>query len=174
MIPDKLVSMNEINSGEMISKEDLAAWLKKELDPKVLKDYYLLPDRKEYLILSPSSIKYAMDYIVHIDEAERKEYARNLNRLWWKFRKQCDFKISIDHPYAKYLGVGKYEIDPEDIVVNILEGVVEDRDFMAAHKKVSPQSYRTIELYSQDADSTVHDLDPDHNKNKVQVEGAEE
>ena len=174
VIPDKLISMNEINSGEMISKEDLAAWLKKELDPKVLKDYYLLPDKKEYLILSPSSIKYAMDYIVHIDESDRQEYSRNLNRLWWKFRKQCDFKISIDHPYAKYLGIGKYEIDPEDIVVNILEGVVEDRDFVAEHKKVSPQSYRTVELYSQDADSTVHDLDPDHNKNKIQVEGAEE
>ena len=174
VIPDKLVSMNEINSGELIKKEDLATWLKKELDPKVLKDYYLLPSKKEYLILSPSSIKYAMDYIVHIDESDRQEYARNLNRLWWKFRKQCGFKLSIDHPYAKYLGVGKYKIEPEDIVVNILEGVVEDRDFMAEHKKSMPQSYRTVELFSQDAESTVHDLDPDHNKNKVQVEGAEE
>lgn len=164
-------SMVEDHTAELISKEDLTAWLASELDPESLHNYYLLPDKNEYLILDKTSIKYAMDNIVNVEPEDRDEYATNLNRLYHEFKPKIS--LNIDHPYAKYLNTKKFPIPDEAVIVHLLEGVMEDKNFDAAHKKAMPQTYRVVELYDQDGIDTVNDLDPDHKKNKIKIEGLE-
>lgn len=152
-------TISESNDGEMVKKEDVYAWLKKELDPSALKPYYLLPDQEKYLILDPSMIKYAMANITHVDPEDRNEYAENLNRLYNEFRP--NISLSVDHPYAKYINAGKHKITPDEIIVPIIEGVIEDNTDEAEEKNF-PQHYRIVKMDYYDSD--VMDLDPDHKK----------
>lgn len=160
--------IEEATAGEMINKEDLAVWLKDELDDVALREYYLLPDQNKYLIFGPSSVRYAMDYITRVDAEDRNTYAKNLNRLYHFFGCKGKFKISVDHPYAKYLSCGQ-KIDPEDVVVNIIEGVVEDKNYDDVHNAAVPERYRIVDMYYQDGRDTVKDLDPDHKKGKLEL-----
>ena len=165
---DSYGRIEEATAGEMVSKEDLALWLKDELDDEALREYYLLPDENKYLIFGTSSVKYAMDYITKVDAEDRNEYAKNLNRLYHFFGCKGKFKISVDHPYAKYLNCG-HKIDPGDVIVNIIEGVVEDKSYEGVHNAAAPERYRIVDMYYQDGRDTVRDLDPDHKKGKLEL-----
>lgn len=160
--------IEEATAGEMVNKEDLALWLKDELDDEMLSNYFLLPDEHKYLIFGPSSVKYAMDYITKVDAEDRNEYAKNLNRLYHFFGCRGKFKISVDHPYAKYLSCGQ-KIEPGDVVVNIIEGAMEDKSYEGVHNAAVPERYRIVDMYYQDGRDTVRDFDPDHKKGKLEL-----
>lgn len=84
--------------GELVSKEQCNAYLVHDIN--VPEDFYLLPEKLEYPIIDKASVKMAMDNILRVDQEDRPEYAKNLNR---KYREMgCTFSISVDHPYAKY------------------------------------------------------------------------
>lgn len=85
-------------SKELITRAETKGFLVHdvELDEKS----YLLPDKLQYPIVDPTSIKLAMDIIQQIPEEDVEEYSKNLNRLYREMN--CSFSISVDHPYAKY------------------------------------------------------------------------
>ena len=86
--------------GDLLNKDKCNAYIINQLDPEVVDNIYLLPDKMEYPILNQDSIRMAMDMIREVDETDRAKYARILNKKYKEFG--CTFSISIDHPYAEY------------------------------------------------------------------------
>lgn len=97
-----LEKKNKINEagGDLLNKDKCNAYIINQLDPEVVDNIYLLPDKMEYPILNQDSIRMAMDMIREVDETDRAKYARMLNKKYKEFG--CTFSISIDHPYAEY------------------------------------------------------------------------
>ena len=139
---DQVINMNEANiPGEIVSKEQCAAYLVHDLG--MTDDIYLLPEKLEYPIVDKNSIRLAMDMITRVDETDRAEYAKNLNRKYKEYG--CTFSISVDHPYAKYadkniilhmtmmLMEGDTAVDDEGTSA---EGDYRDRVAAPPHKKV--------------------------------------
>lgn len=93
------VDLNEAG-GDLLNKDKCNAYIINQLDPEVVDNIYLLPDKMEYPILNQDSIRMAMDMIREVDETDRAKYARILNKKYKEFG--CTFSISIDHPYAEY------------------------------------------------------------------------
>lgn len=94
--PDSTGRVNE--SGEMIKKQDVLGYLAKEL--KMDDTIYLVPGMMQYPVIDATSVRLAMDNIRHVEEENIEEYVKNLNRKYQELH--CEFKISADHPYAKY------------------------------------------------------------------------
>lgn len=94
--PESTGSVNE--SGELLKKQDVLGYMSKEL--KMDDDVYLLPGMCQYPVIDATTVRLAMDNIRHIDEDDIEEYTKNLNRKYLELN--CTFKISADHPYAKY------------------------------------------------------------------------
>lgn len=100
MVSQKMkVDLNEAG-GDLLNKDKCNAYIINQLDPEVVDNIYLLPDKMEYPILNQDSIRMAMDMIREVDETDRAKYARMLNKKYTEFG--CTFSISIDHPYAEY------------------------------------------------------------------------
>lgn len=100
MVSQKMkVDLNEAG-GDLLNKDKCNAYIINQLDPEVVDNIYLLPDKMEYPILNQDSIRMAMDMIREVDETDRAKYARILNKKYKEFG--CTFSISIDHPYAEY------------------------------------------------------------------------
>lgn len=100
MVSQKMkVDLNEAG-GDLLNKDKCNAYIINQLDPEVVDNIYLLPDKMEYPILNQDSIRMAMDMIREVDETDRAKYARMLNKKYKEFG--CTFSISIDHPYAEY------------------------------------------------------------------------
>lgn len=100
MVSQKMkVDLNEAG-GDLLNKDKCNAYIINQLDPEVVDNIYLLPDKMEYPILNQDSIRMAMDMIREVDETDRAKYARVLNKKYKEFG--CTFSISIDHPYAEY------------------------------------------------------------------------
>lgn len=100
MVSQKMkVDLNEAG-GDLLNKDKCNAYIINQLDPEVVDNIYLLPDKMEYPILNQDSIRMAMDMIREVDETDRAKYARMLNKKYMEFG--CTFSISIDHPYAEY------------------------------------------------------------------------
>lgn len=97
-----LEKKNKINEagGDLLNKDKCNTYIINQLDPEVVDNIYLLPDKMEYPILNQDSIRMAMDMIHEVDETDRDKYARMLNKKYKEFG--CTFSISIDHPYAEY------------------------------------------------------------------------
>lgn len=97
-----LEKKNKINEagGDLLNKDKCNTYIINQLDPEVVDNIYLLPDKMEYPILNQDSIRMAMDMIREVDETDRAKYARMLNKKYKEFG--CTFSISIDHPYAEY------------------------------------------------------------------------
>ena len=157
--PSTLSDISEADSGEMVQKEDLEAWVKKELSDSNIDTYYLLPKKKKYLIFDADGIKYAMDAITKVAPEDRYEYASNLNRLYYEFKP--DIHLSVDHPYAKYVNTGKYKL-PTDIMYEVRaaldtlsEGVLDEPE-----EDDLPYEYRYVDMAYRK--KTLENLDPDH------------
>lgn len=100
MVSQKMkIDLNEAG-GDLLNKDKCNAYIINQLDPEVVDNIYLLPDKMEYPILNQDSIRMAMDMIREVDETDRAKYARMLNKKYKEFG--CTFSISIDHPYAEY------------------------------------------------------------------------
>ena len=100
MVSQKMkIDLNEAG-GDLLNKDKCNAYIINQLDPEVVDNIYLLPDKMEYPILNQDSIRMAMDMIREVDETDRAKYARVLNKKYKEFG--CTFSISIDHPYAEY------------------------------------------------------------------------
>ena len=100
MVSQKMkVDLNEAG-GDLLNKDKCNTYIINQLDPEVVDNIYLLPDKMEYPILNQDSIRMAMDMIREVDETDRAKYARMLNKKYKEFG--CTFSISIDHPYAEY------------------------------------------------------------------------
>lgn len=100
MVSQKMkVDLNEAG-GDLLNKDKCNAYIINQLDPEVVDNIYLLPDKMEYPILNQDSIRMAMDMIREVDETDRAKYTRMLNKKYKEFG--CTFSISIDHPYAEY------------------------------------------------------------------------
>lgn len=100
MVSQKMkVDLNEAG-GDLLNKDKCNSYIINQLDPEVVDNIYLLPDKMEYPILNQDSIRMAMDMIREVDETDRAKYARMLNKKYTEFG--CTFSISIDHPYAEY------------------------------------------------------------------------
>lgn len=100
MVSQKMkIDLNEAG-GDLLNKDKCNAYIINQLDPDVVDNIYLLPDKMEYPILNQDSIRMAMDMIREVDETDRAKYARMLNKKYKEFG--CTFSISIDHPYAEY------------------------------------------------------------------------
>lgn len=100
MVSQKMkVDLNEAGE-DLLNKDKCNAYIINQLDPEVVDNIYLLPDKMEYPILNQDSIRMAMDMIREVDETDRAKYARMLNKKYKEFG--CTFSISIDHPYAEY------------------------------------------------------------------------
>ena len=100
MVSQKMkIDLNEAG-GDLLNKDKCNAYIINQLDPEVVDNIYLLPDKMEYPILNQDSIRMAMDMIREVDESDRDKYARVLNKKYKEFG--CTFSISIDHPYAEY------------------------------------------------------------------------
>ena len=100
MVSQKMkIDLNEAG-GDLLNKDKCNAYIINQLDPEVVDNIYLLPDKMEYPILNQDSIRMAMDMIREVDETDRDKYARMLNKKYKEFG--CTFSISIDHPYAEY------------------------------------------------------------------------
>lgn len=100
MVSQKMkVDLNEAG-GDLLNKDKCNSYIINQLDPEVVDNIYLLPDKMEYPILNQDSIRMAMDMIREVDETDRAKYARMLNKKYKEFG--CTFSISIDHPYAEY------------------------------------------------------------------------
>lgn len=100
MVSQKMkIDLNE-TGGDLLNKDKCNAYIINQLDPEVVDNIYLLPDKMEYPILNQDSIRMAMDMIREVDETDRVKYARVLNKKYKEFG--CTFSISIDHPYAEY------------------------------------------------------------------------
>ena len=100
MVSQKMkVDLNEAG-GDLLNKDKCNAYIINQLDPEVVDNIYLLPDKMEYPILNQDSIRMAMDMIREVDETDRAKYALVLNKKYKEFG--CTFSISIDHPYAEY------------------------------------------------------------------------
>ena len=100
MVSQKMkIDLNEAG-GDLLNKDKCNAYIINQLDPEVVDNIYLLPDKMEYPILNQDSIRMAMDMIREVDETDRAKYARVLNKKYKEFG--CTFGISIDHPYAEY------------------------------------------------------------------------
>lgn len=100
MVSQKMkVDLNEAG-GDLLNKDKCNAYIINQLNPEVVDNIYLLPDKMEYPILNQDSIRMAMDMIREVDETDRAKYARMLNKKYMEFG--CTFSISIDHPYAEY------------------------------------------------------------------------
>lgn len=100
MVSQKMkVDLNEAG-GDLLNKDKCNSYIINQLDPEVVDNIYLLPDKMEYPILNQDSIRMAMDMIREVDETDRAKYARALNKKYTEFG--CTFSISIDHPYAEY------------------------------------------------------------------------
>lgn len=97
-----LEKKNKINEagGDLLNKDKCNTYIINQLDPEVVDNIYLLPDKMEYPILNQDSIRMAMDMIREVDETDRAKYTRMLNKKYKEFG--CTFSISIDHPYAEY------------------------------------------------------------------------
>ena len=110
IVPEVITPMNEHDG--LITKQALTSYLADEIsDP----DFFLLPDTKEYPIIDKSSLKLAMDSIRYVTDDDKKEFIRNLNKKMQEYN--YPYKITIDHPYAKYA--------PKEMVLHIMmmEGV---------------------------------------------------
>lgn len=100
MVSQKMnTDLNEAG-GDLLNKDKCNSYVINQLDPEVVDNIYLLPDKMEYPILNQDSIRMAMDMIKEVDESDRAKYARMLNQKYKEFG--CTFSISIDHPYAEY------------------------------------------------------------------------
>lgn len=100
MVSQKMnTDLNEAG-GDLFNKDKCNAYVINQLDPEVVDNIYLLPDKMEYPILNQDSIQMAMDMIKEVDETDRDKYSRILNAKYKEFG--CTFSISIDHPYAEY------------------------------------------------------------------------
>ena len=100
MVSQKMkVDLNE-TGGDLLNKDKCNSYIINQLDPEVVDNIYLLPDKMEYPILNQDSIRMAMDMIREVDETDRAKYAQMLNKKYKEFG--CTFSISIDHPYAEY------------------------------------------------------------------------
>ena len=100
MVSQKMnTDLNEAG-GDLLNKDKCNSYVINQLDPEVIDNIYLLPDKMEYPILNQDSIRMAMDMIREVDETDRDKYARMLNKKYKEFG--CTFSISIDHPYAEY------------------------------------------------------------------------
>ena len=100
MVSQKMkIDLNEAG-GDLLNKDKCNAYIINQLDPEVVDNIYLLPDKMEYPILNQDSIRMAMDMIREVDETDRAKYARMLNKKYKELG--CTFSISIDHPYAEY------------------------------------------------------------------------
>lgn len=100
MVSQKMnTDLNEAG-GDLLNKDKCNYYVINQLDPEVIDNIYLLPDKMEYPILNQDSIRMAMDMIKEVDESDRAKYARMLNKKYKEFG--CTFSISVDHPYAEY------------------------------------------------------------------------
>lgn len=100
MVSQKMnTDLNEAG-GDLLNKDKCNSYVINQLDPEVIDNIYLLPDKMEYPILNQDSIRMAMDMIKEVDESDRAKYARMLNKKYKEFG--CTFSISVDHPYAEY------------------------------------------------------------------------
>ncbi len=100
MVSQKMnTDLNEAG-GDLLNKDKCNSYVINQLDPEVVDNIYLLPDKMEYPILNQDSIRMAMDMIKEVDESDRAKYAQMLNQKYKEFG--CTFSISIDHPYAEY------------------------------------------------------------------------
>lgn len=100
MVSQKMkVDLNEAG-GDLLNKDKCNSYIINQLDPEVVDNIYLLPDKMEYPILNQDSIRMAMDMIREVDETDRTKYSQMLNKKYKEFG--CTFSISIDHPYAEY------------------------------------------------------------------------
>lgn len=123
MVSQKMkVDLNEAG-GDLLNKDKCNSYIINQLDPEVVDNIYLLPDKMEYPILNQDSIRMAMDMIREVDETDRAKYARMLNKKYKEFG--CTFSISIDHPYAEY--ADQNIIDHMTRVLSEGDTVVDDR-----------------------------------------------
>ena len=105
IVPEVITPMNEHDG--LITKQALTSYLADEIsDP----DFFLLPDTKEYPIIDKSSLKLAMDSIRYVTDDDKKEFIRNLNKKMQEYN--YPYKITIDHPYAKYA--------PKEIIIPVM------------------------------------------------------
>ena len=123
MVSQKMkIDLNEAG-GDLLNKDKCNAYIINQLDPEVVDNIYLLPDKMEYPILNQDSIRMAMDMIREVDETDRAKYARVLNKKYKEFG--CTFSISIDHPYAEY--ADQNIIDHMTRVLSECDTVVDDQ-----------------------------------------------
>lgn len=97
MVGDRDIGIH-MNETELLSKEKCTKLLAKDLDSDTI---FLCPKEKKYPVLDGAGVHLAMDRIAYVPKNELKDYVKNLNRRYKELG--CDFKISVDHPFAKYM-----------------------------------------------------------------------